>query len=149
MFFWTVKLNKRTAVGIVLAIAAALIALIFLFGRSEAEGAFRTNRMSQPEERISYLAKLGWEVDPESEVAKTVLIPQSFTGVYADYNKLQKEQGFDLELYRGTEVEMYCYNVTNYPASDTVLATLYVAGGKVVAGDIHSTALDGFMHALK
>jgi hypothetical protein len=149
MFFWTIKLNKRTAVGIVLAVAAVLIALIFLFGHSEAEGAFRSSRMSRAEERISYLAKLGWEVDPESEVAKTVLVPRDFTGVYADYNKLQKEQGFDLELYRGAEIEMYCYNVTNYPTSDTVLATLYVAGGKVVAGDIHSTALDGFMHGLK
>ena len=41
---------------------------------------------------------------------------------------------------------MYTYRVTNPEYSeDEVLAVLYVLDGKVVGGDVHSTALDGFM----
>ena len=97
---------------------------------------------------MAYLKSLGWEVQPESETEKTVLIPREFTGVYQEYNRLQKQQGFDLEEYLGTEVQMYSYIVTNYDSSETVVATIYTYKGRIIGGDIHSTTLDGFMHGL-
>ena len=43
----------------------------------------------------------------------------------------------------------YTYRIMNYPGTgDTVLAQLYIYKNRVVAGDIHSTALDGFMHGI-
>ena len=50
----------------------------------------------------------------------------------------------------GLECKQYSYVVTNYPSSDgTVYATLYVKGGRVIGGDIHSANINGFMHTLK
>ena len=42
------------------------------------------------------------------------------------------------------------YRVTNYECStDTVLAQLFVYRNRVIGGDIHATAMDGFMHGLR
>ena len=50
----------------------------------------------------------------------------------------------------GERCEKYSYRLTNYPdCGQTVMVTLYVRGRRVIAGDVHSTALDGFMHGLK
>ena len=79
-----------------------------------------------------------------------MLIPRTFTSVFEEYNELQKSQGFDLSRYCGMELEMYSYRVTNAEyAGDEVLAVLYVKDGTVVGGDVHSTALDGFMVGIK
>ena len=149
MFFVTVRFNRRTAVAIILAAAAILITLVILFGHTASQEALGNNRLDTREKRVEYLRSLGWETDADSETEKTVLIPREFTGVYLEYNKLQKQQGFDLEQYLGTEVQMYSYIVTNYGSSETVVATLYTCNGRLIAGDIHSTTLDGFMHGLK
>lgn len=150
MFFMTIKFNRKTAIGIILAVAVVLIALILIFsGGESADGAFKSSKLTTTEDRVAFLKELGWEVDPKSETEQTVLIPREFTGVYLDYNKLQKQQGYDLEKYLGTEVSMYTYIVTNYESKDTVIASLYLYKGKVIAGDIHSTTLNGFMHGLK
>ena len=49
-------------------------------------------------------------------------------------------------------VQLYSLRVTNYPSYDgpgEVWATVLVRKGHVIGGDIHSTALDGFMHGLR
>ena len=148
MFFVTVKFNRRTAVSIILAVAAILILLVILFGQGSEQEAFKSAKLEDRDARVAYLKSLGWEVQPESETEKTVLIPREFTGVYQEYNRLQKQQGFDLEEYLGTEVQMYSYIVTNYDSSETVVATIYTYKGRIIGGDIHSTTLDGFMHGL-
>jgi len=149
MFFVTIKFNKRAAVSIILAIAAILIALIIIFSRENAESVFKSSDLGTKEARIEYLNSIGWQAEPESETEKTVLIPREFTGVYQSYNELQKQQGFDLENFCGTEVQMYSYIITNYKSTETVVATIYTHNGRLIAGDIHSTTLNGFMHALK
>lgn len=99
--------------------------------------------------RQRYLTELGWEIDPASEQHKTVRIPSKLEGVLADYNELQRSAGRDLTPHCSERCEQYSYTVTNYPDSDqTVLVTLYIQGKTLIAGDIHSTALDGFMDAL-
>lgn len=99
--------------------------------------------------RQRYLAGLGWEIDPESEEEKQVQIPDCGAGVMADYNTLQQEQGFDLSAWEGRSVKQFSYRVTNYPGYDeTVYVTLYISGRRVIGGDVHSAALNGFMHGL-
>lgn len=149
MFFVTVKFNKRTAVGIILAAAALLIALIIIFSRPHTAEVFGSAKLETASDRIALLESMNWQVDADSETEKTVLIPREFTGVYKEYNDLQKQQGYDLSKYMGTEVQMYSYIVTNYKSSETVVATIYVHDGQLIGGDIHSTTLDGFMHGLK
>lgn len=140
---WT---PKRAAVLILL--LAVLLAVLVLV--SSGNGILSAHyNVTTLEGRISYLAALGWEADPQTEQAQEVVIPRIFSGVFADYNKLQKQQGFDLSTYAGMDCTVYSYRVTNYAGTDdTVLAQLYIYKNRVIAGDIHSTAMDGFMHGI-
>lgn len=106
--------------------------------------------VSTPEGRERYLNDLGWEIDLSTEEYRTVLIPEKFTGVMKDYAKMQREQGFELEKYAGKSCGQYNYELTNYPnCEDTVLVTLYIYDRTIIAGDIHTAAMNGFMHGLK
>ena len=89
-------------------------------------------------------------MDPEPIEVKNLVIPRSFTGVYADYAALQARQGYPIAEYGGMEAVRYTFRVLNYPGStDEIVADLVVCGQTVIAGDIQSTALDGFMKGLK
>ena len=68
----------------------------------------------------------------------------------AQYNKLQLQQGYDLSRHLGESCLQYTYEITNYADSDgRVIVSLYLQDGEIIAADIHSTALNGFMHGLK
>ena len=124
---------------------AAIVCLLLLAG-----GLSGSNTVTCTEERVAYLEELGWCVDPESESAQTVCIPGEFSDVYTRYNELQQQQGFDLRDYAGKECTLYSYQVTNALYDDTlVLADLYIKNDRVIAGDIHSTALNGFMVGIR
>lgn len=138
-------MTKRKALSIVLLCAVVLLALLLLRwligGRED---------LRSPEGRQEYLEKLGWEIDPATEEHRSVLLPERLDGVIADYNRLQLQQGFDLSRHLGERCEQYSYLVLNYPdSSDTVVVTLYLQGKRLIAGDVHSTAMDGFMEPLK
>ena len=138
-------LTRKKALLWVFAVAALLIGLILL--RSILS---QSSNLSSVEGRQQYLSRLGWEIDPASEAYKRVRIPQTLEGVLVEYNEMQKSQGCDLNRHLGESCDQYTYVVTNYPdSSQTVLVTLYVQGRRLIAGDVHSTALDGFMHSLK
>ena len=100
--------------------------------------------------RVRFLESLGWQVDIATEEHKHVRLPRSLSEVLQGYNEMQKAQGYDLSRHLGESCEQYSYRVTNYPDSgQTVWVTLYIQGRRVIAGDVHSTALNGFMHGLK
>ncbi len=151
MFTKCLKLTKRSAVIIIVIIAALMMAAVIL--RSSPGCSFGVSELinvTSAEGRIKYLQKLGWEVDISTEECKTVLIPKEFEGIMLSYSQLQTEQGYDFASFGGLECKQYSYVVTNYPSSDgTVYATLYVKGGRVIGGDIHSANINGFMHTLK
>lgn len=151
MFTKCLKLTKKRAVIIILIAAALMLVAVML--RSSPGCSFVVSELinvTSAEGRIKYLSKLGWEADVSTEECKYVLIPKEFEGVMLSYSKLQTEQGYDFASFGGLECKQYTYVVTNYPASDeTVYATLYIKGGRVIGGDIHSASIDGFMHTLK
>ena len=135
------KLTRKSAVFIIIA-AAALLAVIVLI--------CSCGGLDTPEERAEYLASLGWEVDLSTEEERAVTLPSSLDGVLLTYNELQKQQGFDLTPYAGEDCRSYSYAVTNYPSGESgVIAQLIIHDGEVIAGDIHSSALGGFMHGLQ
>ncbi len=137
--------TKKKALSLVLILALILVILILLRSCSQAR-----LHLSTAEGRADFLASLGWEIDPDSEEYKRVLIPDKLEGALDDYNKMQLEQECDLSRHLGERCDQYTYQITNYPNTDqTVLVTLYVQGDRLIAGDIHSTALNGFMHGLK
>lgn len=136
--------TRKTALTIVLICAAVLLLLIFLRWHG------KQNDLSTPEGRELFLFGLGWEVDRSTEQHRSVIIPDTLDGVMEDYNQMQLSQGYDLSRHLGERCEQYTYQLTNYTGYDgTVLITIYVQGREIVAGDIHTTSLDGFMHGIK
>ena len=131
------------------ALLFVLLAALLLTGAILLRDCAGTQSVSTPQGREAFLRKLGWEIDLSSEDVRTVQLPQSLDGQIARYNEVQLSQGYDLSSHLGEQCKQYCYLVTNYPSEgQTVLATLYVQGDQVIAGDLHSTALDGFLHGL-
>ena len=138
------RMTKQKALAIVLITALVLMLLIglrFLLNQSDS---------STLEGRTAFLRRLGWEIDAGSEEHRIVRLPEVPGEVLERYNRMQKAQGYDLFRHLGERCEIYSYRLTNYPdCGQTVMVTLYVQGRRIIGGDIHSTALDGFMHGLK
>ena len=88
-----IKMSRKAAVCIVLAIAAALFLIVVLAGiqRNAASG-----KVESPEDAAEYLLGLGWEVDQNAVTIQTTVLPEYFDNTISAYNKLQLEQGFDL-----------------------------------------------------
>lgn len=127
-------------VGIGIAVCILLILLRWTAGDTD---------VSTTAGREKFLNSFGWEIDCSTEEYRTVIIPTDLGGVMEDYARMQSEQGYDLAKYSGKPCEQYSYEVTNYPNYDgIVLATLYIHGKNIVAADIHSAAINGFMHGL-
>lgn len=143
-----VAFTKKRALTIVFVCALVLFLAIlakWLF-------AYRTNEtgLSTAKGREAFINELGWEIELDDEECKAVTLPESLDGVMRDYNEMQLKQGYDLRRYLGQGCTCYTYPVTNYPGYDgEVYITLYIKGQRVIAGDIHTNALDGFMHGIK
>ena len=150
MFVMTLKWNKKVALLVVIAAAVLLCAIILAIGASgNGSSAASSQKVKTNEDRVEFLGSLGWEVDSTPVSEELVVIPKEFSDVYDKYNKLQREQGYDLSMFRGLEATIFTYTVTNYTGyNGNVVADLYVLNYEVIGGDIHSLALDGFMHGL-
>ena len=86
---------------------------------------------------------------PHKEEGAPVSSMGSLDSVYEEYNNLQKECGFDLSPYKGKNLTLYTYRLTNYPGEPEAMADVLLKGEKVVGGSVYSAALDGFMHGLR
>ena len=139
--------KQRKNARLVLLAAALLLAALLLLGHF-AGGRGKNAQTAQ--DRLDFLSSLGWEVDPASEQTQTVTVPDCSEGAMADYNALLQRGGYDLSDYAGKNVEQFQYELLNYPGeTQTVYLTLYVYHGRVIGGDIHTAALNGFMHELR
>ena len=100
----------------------------------------------------AFIEENGYKVS--SPVTKEITIPSEFSDVYEKYNELQRKQGFDLRRHKGKSAVSYTFNVIGYvdksgkPDSD-VQIHIIVCDGKIVAADIASTKLDGFMEGIR
>lgn len=141
------KFTKKKALIVILAVVALLLMFIALRYYFSASPKFD---MSTLEGREAFLLELGWEIDKSSEAFRTVTVPDKLEGIMLQYNKMQLAQGYDLSQHLGERCQQYTYILTNYSDSEgTVLVTLYVQGKTLIAGDIHTTAANGFMHGLR
>ena len=143
----TVSIAPKRAAAVILAAAAALAALVLLMTRGGVLSAHYN--VTTREGRVEYLAAQGWTVDPKTETAQDITLPRELDGLLSDYNNLQRRQGFDLRPYCGLGCTVYSYVVTNYETDEPVLCTIYLYKNRVIAGDVHSAALDGFMHGIR
>ena len=131
MFIKTIKVKKPTfaVIGAVLAALALLAVIIVTVVRISSPAVYE---MKSEAQRQAFLKEMGW-----------VTIPKEFNEVYEKYNKLQKQQGFDLEDYKGKTAEVYTYSVKNYGnKKQEVRANLIVCEGQLVGGDVCSAELE-------
>ena len=133
-------LSKRN-----LTVFAALVIIAFLI-----VGKIHSARLSALDgstnaKRINFISRLGYEVDENSVKSKDITIPMNFGDVYTEYNKLQKNAGFDLYKNRGKNATVFTY-VLLYK-EDTELH-LIICDGEIIGGDIASVKLNGEMKPL-
>jgi len=159
MFIFTFKLDKRkfiiTVIVIIFALLFGTVVLLKagtkdIFSTLKTATNYKFTGIKTNEDRINFLRQFGWEVEERALEVMEVQIPEEFDSVYANYNKLQNEVGLDLQKYRGQRVKRYTYKVLNHPSKDKgeVRANILIHKDRVIAGDIMTTALDGFMHSL-
>ncbi len=102
------------------------------------------------EEQIEFLEQFYWETGKEPTEVVELIIPQEFNEVYTNYNQIQIAQGLDLNKYKGKDCIKVSYDILNYPTqSENIVANMLIYDGKVIAGDISSIKLDGFMHGFE
>ncbi|MCC8073455.1 MAG: DUF4830 domain-containing protein [Clostridiales bacterium] len=144
----TLKLKPKMIFGIILAVTGVVvIALTFVSNRvEESKSVSASISASTNEERVDYLSGFGWEVEEEFET-KELTIPQRWNDVYIDYNEVQENQGFDLTDYKGRNVTLYTYTITNYKdINEGIVADMLVCDGILIGGDICNTSADdGFL----
>ena len=142
-------ISGRAFIGLwfVLLPAALVLVLSAIFGGAAAVDAVPDEGAAAA---VSFLASHGWTVDGSACEKTAVHIPERFGDVYENYNEIQLAQGFDLSPYRGRVLTRYTFPVTNPPdgAQGPVLANVFFDGDTVVAADVCSVGLNGFVRGV-
>lgn len=152
MFILTARFpKKRLLAGAVTTLCcclAVIAALVLTLGQRSVTTAAEVAGIRSNDDRVAYLAGLGWQVSAQPISTEELLIPETLDDSYASYLELQAEQGFDLTQYQGKRVKRYVYQIANYPGGvQGVQAALLVYRDRVVGGQIQ--AADGsFVHGL-
>ena len=148
MNIYTFKLTKKTiaiAVG-ALALIALLLVVLFSCGNNDADEA--SAKLTDKEDFVAYIESLGYTVSENGWQERQVVIPAEFDEVYTQYNEMQKQNGFDLEKFKGKKVDLHTFSITNYEGASDVLCDLLVYKGKIIGGAVYTADVSGFMHGL-
>lgn len=147
----TFKMSPKTVFGLILVVTGVVVVLLTFVSNhvNDSKSASTQVNCSSAAEGEKYLNSLGWETGESSE--KTITVPAQWNDVYMNYNEIQTDQGYDLEPYKGQNVTLYTYEITNYEGyTEGIVADLLVCNGKVIGGDICNTSADnGFMTGLE
>ncbi len=155
MFVLSVKSEKlKSAAVFCLVLLFTVIGGIVYVSKTEAKPVSNIGgivmKASNTEERIAFFSQFGWEIDEDPTEVKEVIIPTEFDETYTAYNEIQKNQGLDLEPYKGVRVKSWSYEIKNYPEYENregvIQGNILVYDGIVIGGDVCSTELNGFMH---
>ena len=164
MFIYSFRASTLKFFGVIAVTLAALIAIIafvpvYVEGGNIAadtpanvsgEKEYYYDKIKTSADASSFLAQFGWTVDGSNVKSVKVTIPREFDKVFAQYNEIQRAQGLDLSKYKKKELTRYTFEVTNYPDYDgKVYANVLVYRNKVVAGDICSADVTGFVHGFE
>lgn len=131
----------------VLYAAAVLLSAAFLAVLCEKNAGNRLPEITE-DQIPGYLLKNGWETEPENIFSRSVTIPYEFNEKYRQYNRIQKEQGFDLSVYKGKKAVLVTCPVTNYCEDKSVYAELILADSEIIGAALVSDCSDGFIKPL-
>ena len=156
MFIYSLKASTIKFFAVVCVALATLITLIAFIpvasggdavstGAEIEYGGIKTN-----EDRVRFLGQFGWQVSAEAVDSSEVSIPEEFDKVFTAYNEMQKRQGLDLSKYKGKNAQRYTYEITNYDGYDgKVYANILVYRNKVIAADVCTADIGGFVHGIE
>lgn len=152
-----VKKNKQKKLAIVsvhassvkfaavLTAGIVLVALLVVFLPSPSietqagrEESLDYSNVRDREDVARFLSQFGIEAEGDFFSDRTVTIPDLFGGVFAEYNELQKSQGFDLSRYAGKRLRKVIVGVALPRREQRYLATLFIYRNTVVGGDVSS-----------
>ncbi len=157
MFVYSFRASTAKFLAVV-ALALTTLVLLIVFvpvyaaGESEASETtvYRYTKIRTDADRKEFLRQFGWEVADAAVEEREVTVPSEFDKVFAAYNELQKEQGFDLSKYRKKTVMRYTYEITNFEDYEgTVYVNLIVYRNRVIGADICSADAGGFICGLE
>ncbi len=135
-----ITLSKKSLAVLSAAVVTALVIALQVFSAKALQPDGSTNAL-----RVSYLKSLEYAVDDSDVCSKEIIIPRDFGDVYTEYNRLQKESGFDLLKYKGKSAMVYTYAL----AGSERQIHLIVCDGKIIGGDVADLRLDGEMEPLR
>ena len=142
------KLFNRRNVAVLILVLVAIIGFFILLVYSSENSVRKEIVCSSESSVVDYITSFGLEIGEVK--TDEVTIPDVFNDVYNNYNDIQKSQGFDLTMYKGEKVSRYTYRVLNYHIPDiNVFAEVLLFDKKVIAADIYTTEVDGFIKPLK
>ncbi len=98
------------------------------------------------EDRVSLINSLGFDIEPDAVDVRQITIPETFSDVYNEYNKLQQKAGFNLKDYSGYGVDIYKYKIQG---TDERFVNIIICDGVFIGGDVSSALLGGEMLPLK
>ena len=156
MFVYALRANTLRFFSIIGIALIALVSLILFVPGYEItttstilaeKEKIRYDKIKTDEDRIAFLQQFGWEVSNTPTEEADVTIPEEFDKILKTYNEVQKQQGLDLEKYKGKDVTRYTYEIKNYPGVEgKVIANLIVCKNRIIGGDICSADVNGFIH---
>ena len=149
MYVFHIRFPRKKARCYAALLAVVAVSALLLGGCLRHEEPTPSAAVTSNADRVAYLAEKGWVVTEEPVETLILQLPEDLSVDYADYSKLQRDQGFPFDQYGGRQVSRYTYAVTNYPAlSQGVQANLYLCDDHVIAGDIIATGENGFRQGL-
>lgn len=156
MFICSMKMSKKKIViGVLAGLVLVGIVVCLVAGKAAGKekpadaGQSASLKVKDTEDIAEYVRSFGWEIESEPCEVVEVTVPEEFNDVYQNYNELQKKQGFDLEAYKGKLVQRTTFVVTNYPNyPENIRADVLTCDGVIVAADICSIEIAGFMHGM-
>lgn len=124
--------------------------ILFIPGKNNKNSHNISKDGSSNEKRLEYIRSYGWEVSPIPKEKTLTLIPEVFSSTLEDYNNMQLKSGFDLKPLCGKEIVRFSYRLLNHPLDKNYArVNIFVYKGEIVAADVSSTKLDGFMHSIE
>ena len=158
MFIFSMKLSRKKIAIIAGAVIAAILLCFYFIQASKADQKLdypvssshvkiAAKGLATNDQRILYLKSLGLLVSTEPVDIAEITIPKEFDDVYEKYNQIQKQAGLDLSKYKNKTCMRYSYEVYNMDENNEqpVRVNIFLYKDQVIAGDISSVTLDGFM----
>ena len=140
--------KRQTGAVYITLLSLLLIGLVLTVGIEQA--GFNGVSVKSPEDLTAFLTTIGYECNITTLTVQSAVLPEQFDDTFIAYNSIQLQQNCDLSQYAGKEVTVYTVDILNYPTeTEGVLATVIVYKNRVIGGDIHAAAMDGFMVPLK